>query len=52
MQATKTGELFVFDRETGTPLHPIEEVAVGMPLELTLVAVGDGQSLPQWRPRA
>ncbi len=28
MQATKTGELFVFDRETGAPLHPIEEVPV------------------------
>ena len=31
---------------------PVEEVVVGMPLELTMVAVGDGQSLPQWRPRA
>ncbi len=28
MQATKTGELFVFERETGTPVHPIREVAV------------------------
>lgn len=28
MQATKTGELFVFERATGTPLHPIEEVPV------------------------
>lgn len=28
MQATKTGELFVFDRETGTPVHPVEEVPV------------------------
>ena len=26
MQATKTGQLFVFDRETGTPVHPIAEV--------------------------
>ncbi|AMY11124.1 Quinoprotein glucose dehydrogenase [Luteitalea pratensis] len=28
MQATKTGELYVFERETGTPLWPIEEVPV------------------------
>jgi quinoprotein glucose dehydrogenase len=28
MQATKTGELFVFDRATGSPVHPIEEVPV------------------------
>jgi quinoprotein glucose dehydrogenase len=28
MQATKTGELFVFERETGRPVHPIEEVPV------------------------
>lgn len=28
MQATKTGELFVFDRATGAPLFPIEEVPV------------------------
>ncbi len=28
MQATKTGELYVFERESGTPLWPIEEVAV------------------------
>jgi quinoprotein glucose dehydrogenase len=28
MQATKTGELFVFERENGTPLWPIEEVPV------------------------
>lgn len=25
MQATKTGQLFVFERETGRPLHPITE---------------------------
>jgi quinoprotein glucose dehydrogenase len=28
MQATKTGELYVFERESGTPLWPIEEVPV------------------------
>jgi len=28
---------------------PIAEVAVGMPLELTVVPVGDGLALPQWR---
>lgn len=28
MQATKVGQLFVFDRESGTPLHPITEVPV------------------------
>ncbi len=28
MQATKTGELFVFERATGTPLYPIEEIPV------------------------
>ncbi len=28
MQATKTGELFVFERETGRPVHPIREVPV------------------------
>ncbi|MEZ4217830.1 MAG: PQQ-binding-like beta-propeller repeat protein [Myxococcota bacterium] len=32
-QVTKSGHVFVFDRETGAPLHPIEEVAVrGEPL--------------------
>lgn len=30
---------------------PAEEVVVGMPLELTMVTVGDGQSLPQWKAR-
>jgi quinoprotein glucose dehydrogenase len=28
MQATKTGELFVFERATGSPLYPIEEIPV------------------------
>ena len=28
MQATKTGELYVFERQTGTPLWPVEEVPV------------------------
>ncbi|HTU99253.1 MAG TPA: PQQ-binding-like beta-propeller repeat protein [Luteitalea sp.] len=28
MQATKTGELFVFERETGKPLYPIEEIPI------------------------
>lgn len=28
MQATKTGELYVFERDNGTPLWPIEEVPV------------------------
>ncbi len=28
VQLTKTGQVFVFDRETGTPLFPIEERAV------------------------
>ncbi len=28
MQLTKTGQVFVFDRETGAPLFPIEERAV------------------------
>jgi len=27
-QMTKTGHMFLFDRETGEPLHPIEEVPV------------------------
>jgi uncharacterized OB-fold protein len=31
---------------------PVDDVAVGMPLELAVVPVGDGQVLPQWRPRA
>jgi quinoprotein glucose dehydrogenase len=30
-QVTKTGHVFVFDRETGEPLFPIEEVAVPGP---------------------
>jgi len=30
---------------------PVEEVSVGMALELSLVTVGDGQALPQWTPR-
>jgi len=30
---------------------PVEEAVVGMPLELTIVPAGGGQSLPQWRPR-
>jgi uncharacterized protein len=30
---------------------PVEEVVVGMPLELTIVPVGDGQSVPQWKAR-
>jgi len=30
---------------------PVEEVIVGMPLELAIVQVGDGQSLAQWTPR-
>lgn len=33
VQATKSGHLFVFDRETGEPLHPIrEEPVYGVPL--------------------
>lgn len=28
---------------------PVEEMVVGMPLELTIVPAGDGQSLPQWK---
>jgi quinoprotein glucose dehydrogenase len=28
VQATKTGQLFVLDRETGQPIHPVEERAV------------------------
>jgi quinoprotein glucose dehydrogenase len=28
MQATKTGELFVFERATGAPVHPIDEIPV------------------------
>ena len=28
LQATKTAQLFAFDRETGVPLFPIEEIAV------------------------
>ncbi|MFK7976901.1 MAG: PQQ-binding-like beta-propeller repeat protein, partial [Halioglobus sp.] len=33
VQATKSGHLFVFDRETGEPLHPIREEPVqGVPL--------------------
>lgn len=32
-QMTKTGHMFLFDRETGEPLHPIEEVPVtGVPV--------------------
>lgn len=30
---------------------PAGEVTIGMPLELTVVPVGEGQALPQWRPR-
>jgi len=39
-QATKTGHLFVFHRETGEPLFPIEEVAV------VGAGVGDEQPAP------
>ena len=30
---------------------PVDEVVVGMPLDLTVVPAGDGQSLPQWKAR-
>lgn len=30
---------------------PVEQVVVGMPLELAIVPVGEGQSLPQWKAR-
>ena len=42
-QITKSGHVFLFERETGAPLHPIEEVAVPGPAL-------PGEALPRSQP--
>lgn len=47
-QTTKHGMVYIFDRETGTPVYPIDEVAVDTHSELPGEKVWPTQPIPRW----